>query len=70
MYNKIEKSMKDEIIELDRLLKKIVAYSPDANISLISKAYHFTEEAHCNQMRKEGKPYFDHPFSVASILAD
>ncbi|WP_444549593.1 RelA/SpoT family protein [Candidatus Magnetomonas plexicatena] len=62
--------MKDEILKLDRLLKKIVAYSPDANISLISKAYHFTEEAHCQQLRKEGKPYFDHPFSVALILAD
>jgi GTP pyrophosphokinase len=63
-------AIKEEIIKLDRLLKKIVAYSPDANISLISKAYHFTEEAHCQQLRKEGKPYFDHPFSVASILAD
>ncbi|WP_420267204.1 RelA/SpoT family protein [Candidatus Magnetominusculus dajiuhuensis] len=62
--------MDNELLKLDDLLAKITAYAPDADVSIIRKAYHFTQEAHCDQRRLEGKPFFEHPLAVASILAD
>ncbi|MBF0516560.1 MAG: bifunctional (p)ppGpp synthetase/guanosine-3',5'-bis(diphosphate) 3'-pyrophosphohydrolase [Nitrospirae bacterium] len=62
--------MESELLKLDELLGKITAYAPDADVSIIRKAYHFTEEAHCPQKRRDGKPFFVHPLAVASILAD
>ncbi|MCI4626337.1 MAG: bifunctional (p)ppGpp synthetase/guanosine-3',5'-bis(diphosphate) 3'-pyrophosphohydrolase [Candidatus Magnetoovum sp. WYHC-5] len=57
-------------IALNVLVGKVLLYSHDANIPLLRKAYHFTDEAHCDQKRKEGTPYISHPLAVASILAD
>ena len=41
-----------------------------ADIALISKAYSFAEEAHKNQKRSSGKPYFNHLFETAKTLAE
>lgn len=57
-------------LAFDALLKKIETYSPNVNKALLKKAYHFTDEAHCDQKRKEGTPYISHPLAVAEILAD
>ncbi|MEO5359917.1 MAG: bifunctional (p)ppGpp synthetase/guanosine-3',5'-bis(diphosphate) 3'-pyrophosphohydrolase [Nitrospirota bacterium] len=59
-----------ELLKLDDLLSKITAYAPDADIAMIRTAYNFSQEVHCDQRRKEGKPFFEHPLAVASILAD
>ncbi|KWT84948.1 RelA/SpoT family protein [Candidatus Magnetominusculus xianensis] len=59
-----------ELLKLDDLLSKITAYAPDADITMIRTAYNFSQEVHCDQRRKEGKPFFEHPLAVASILAD
>ncbi|MFQ5632909.1 MAG: RelA/SpoT family protein, partial [bacterium] len=37
---------------------------------LVKKAFFFAKEAHKNQLRKSGEPYFDHPVWVAKILTD
>ena len=55
---------------LDKLIEKILAYNPKADIGTIRKAYIFSREAHCSQTRLEGSPYVLHPISVANILAD
>ncbi|PIS11015.1 MAG: GTP pyrophosphokinase [Bdellovibrio sp. CG10_big_fil_rev_8_21_14_0_10_47_8] len=55
---------------LDELTEKIRAYYPSADISLIEKAYHFSEKAHLGQIRRSGEPYISHPLCVAGILAD
>lgn len=55
---------------LEDLQQKILVYEPDADVSLLRKAYHFSHEAHCSQKRIEGTPYIGHPLAVASILAD
>ena len=55
---------------LDELIGVLVKYHPEANVELVEKAYHFTEEAHAGQKRKSGEPYFIHPRTVAGILAD
>lgn len=39
------------------------------NENLIFRAYEFSWEAHKNNIRASGEPYFDHPYSVAMILA-
>ncbi|GBD98929.1 GTP pyrophosphokinase [bacterium BMS3Abin07] len=55
---------------LKELQDKILTYEPDADVSLLRKAYYFSHEAHCSQKRIEGSPYIGHPLAVASILAD
>ena len=41
-----------------------------ADVALISKAYSFAEEAHKNQKRSSGEPYFIHLFETAKTLAE
>ena len=55
---------------LESLIEKILAYSPDAEVSVLKRAYAFSREAHGPQRRVEGSPYIEHPLAVASILAD
>ena len=42
----------------------------DHDMSVIRKAYDFAEQAHRDQKRLSGEPYFSHPCEVAIILAD
>lgn len=55
---------------LEELFQKILAYHPQADISVIQKAYDFSEKAHEGQIRRSGEAYISHPLSVAGILAD
>jgi len=55
---------------LDGLLEKARANRPDVDLSLIQNAWSYAQEAHDGQVRESGEPYFDHPVSVAFILAD
>ncbi len=40
------------------------------DIAMITKAFHFSKEAHEGQKRKSGDPYFIHAFETAKILAE
>ena len=40
------------------------------DISLLKKAYEFAKEAHKNQKRNNGEPYFNHLFATAKNLAN
>lgn len=55
--------------EIKELIKKIKDYAPNADVSLVEKAYYFGKNAHEGQFRKSGEPYFIHPIAVANILA-
>ncbi|MDQ7786997.1 MAG: bifunctional (p)ppGpp synthetase/guanosine-3',5'-bis(diphosphate) 3'-pyrophosphohydrolase [Thermodesulfovibrionales bacterium] len=55
---------------IESLIEKILAYTPDAEVSVLKRAYAFSREAHGTQQRAEGSPYIEHPLAVASILAD
>src|ERR1700733_348280 len=55
---------------LDELLELIRGYFPNADLSLIQKAYEFSEKAHSGQIRRSGDPYIIHPLGVAAILAE
>ncbi len=54
----------------EELCEKIKGYFPGADLSLIEKAYKFSEQAHAGQIRRSGEPYISHPLGVAAILAD
>ena len=55
---------------VEELIEKIRRYHPDDDMDLVRRAYAFSEQAHREQRRKSGDPYFVHPCAVAVILAD
>ncbi len=55
---------------LEDLLHKFKEYSPNQDTSLIEKAYRFAQNAHQDQKRESGEPYFTHCCHVANILMD
>lgn len=55
---------------LDDLCERVLTYFPQADLTLIKKAYEFSETAHSGQIRRSGEPYISHPLGVAGILAD
>lgn len=54
----------------NRLIERIRKYHPNADISMIEKAYNIARDAHQGQVRKSGEEYIIHPLCVATILAD
>ena len=52
------------------LLNRILKYHPNADTSMVEKAYQIARDAHEGQVRKSGEPYIIHPLCVAIILAD
>lgn len=57
--------------KLDELVSnaKINLSSKKVNERLISQAFRFALDAHRNDKRESGEPYFSHPYEVALILA-
>ncbi len=54
-----------------RILRKLKRYSRyPINTELLTRAFYFSQEAHRNQLRKSGAPYFEHCVEVAKILCD
>ena len=60
----------DPLRSVDDLCARIRLYHPQADLSIIRKAYDFSEKAHLGQFRRSGEPYISHPLSVAGILAE
>ncbi|MBO5408297.1 MAG: bifunctional (p)ppGpp synthetase/guanosine-3',5'-bis(diphosphate) 3'-pyrophosphohydrolase [Clostridia bacterium] len=52
------------------LLEKVKKYNPKCNVGLLEKTYTFCKQAHEGQFRRSGEPYYNHPFSVAEIIAE
>jgi GTP pyrophosphokinase len=52
------------------LLRKIQRYSPKSDTNLLLRAFDFSLEAHKEQLRKSGEPYFVHCLEVAKILTE
>ena len=55
---------------LENLLKVCKANLPKVNEALITKAFELSLEAHKNDLRASGEPYFTHPYEVAMIVAE
>ena len=58
------------MIRITDILDKIYDYNPDADVSLIDRAYIYSARVHEGQVRLSGEPYLSHPLEVAHILAD
>ena len=58
------------MLEMERILEKINQYYNANDEEMLVRAYHYAEEAHANQKRASGEPYFIHPCEVADILID
>jgi GTP pyrophosphokinase len=53
------------------ILRKLRRYSNHTvNVELLTEAFHYAQEAHKNQLRKSGAPYFEHCLEVAKVLCD
>lgn len=59
-----------EFIRPFELVDRIKSYDPDADGAMLTKAYMFAKEAHHQQARASGEPYFMHPLAVAAILTE
>jgi guanosine-3',5'-bis(diphosphate) 3'-pyrophosphohydrolase len=57
------------LIRLQDIEEEVLRHHPEADISLIKKAYIFSARAHEGQTRLSGEPYLSHPLEVAFILA-
>lgn len=55
---------------IEELIEKVRAYNPNADVSILEKAYNLAQSAHEGQLRRSGEPYIIHPLGVAGILAD
>ncbi len=58
------------MIRITDILDKVSEYSPEADVSLIERAYVYSARVHEGQVRLSGEPYLMHPLEVAGILAD
>lgn len=58
----------DAIVE--KIIKMVKSYSPNANTDMIDIAYRLAKSAHKNQYRKSGEPYIIHPVQIAYIAAE
>ena len=52
------------------LIDRVLSYNPNADESLINKAYVYGTKMHGVQLRESGDPYFSHPLEVAGILTE
>ncbi len=55
---------------MEELLKVCRKNLPSVDESLITRSFEFSLEAHKNDLRASGDPYFIHPYHVALIVAE
>ncbi len=63
-------ALEPNVLDVQPLIDRVLAYIPDANTDLIRRAYIRAEQAHTGQLRDQGAPYIEHPLQVAHVLAD
>lgn len=56
------------MIRLNDITGRLLSYSPNADSSLVEKAYVYSAKVHKGQIRLSGEPYLSHPLEVAYIL--
>src|SRR6202789_3158561 len=52
------------------LMKKLRENLPNDDLTLVKKAYEFSQKHHAGQSRASGEPYLVHPLEVGNVLAD
>ncbi len=54
----------------DAMRAAIEKYTPHVDMETVDAAFHYAEEKHRGQKRKDGSPYIIHPLAVAEIVAE
>ena len=57
-------------MNLAEFIIKLESYNSNIDISLIRRAYEFSDRAHAGQKRSSGQPYIEHCLEVAFFLAE
>ena len=55
---------------MEKILERIKENYEGLDVEMLVRAYDYAKEAHANQKRASGEPYFIHPCAVADILMD
>ena len=55
-------------MKIQDLTEALSKYLPDADISVVEKAYEYSAKAHQGQSRRSGEAYISHPLEVANNL--
>ena len=50
------------------IAEALAAYHPEADFSLVRRAYMYSAKVHAGQVRKSGEPYLVHPIEVSYLL--
>jgi GTP pyrophosphokinase len=58
------------MIRITDILETVAGNHPDADLSVIDRAYIFSAQVHEGQVRLSGEPYLSHPLEVAGVLAE
>ena len=51
------------------LIRRVRSYDPNADTTIIERAFEVARAAHATQVRDNGDPYITHPLAVAGMLA-
>ncbi|HEX9142042.1 MAG TPA: RelA/SpoT family protein, partial [Gaiellaceae bacterium] len=57
-------------LDAEALVREMLRHYPDGDAELVRRAYAYAEEAHGDQKRVSGEPYFTHPVAVAMLIAE
>ncbi|MDD6023470.1 MAG: bifunctional (p)ppGpp synthetase/guanosine-3',5'-bis(diphosphate) 3'-pyrophosphohydrolase [Oscillospiraceae bacterium] len=57
-------------VRYNAMAEAIRKHTPYVDMELVDAAFHYAEEKHKEQKRKDGSPYIIHPLAVAEIVAE
>jgi guanosine-3',5'-bis(diphosphate) 3'-pyrophosphohydrolase len=60
--------LKHQVVSIEGLISKLSYLKPE-EVTLIKKAFQFSDAAHLGQYRHSGEPYITHPVAVAELCA-
>ena len=55
---------------IEAIIERVRLTNPEADLTLLQRAYDFAAKVHKGQERVSGEPYLSHPMAVAEILLD
>ena len=57
-------------VRIEDIMEAISGHHPEADVTLVQRAYIYAASAHQGMTRRSGEPYLNHPLAVAGILCD
>src|ERR1700693_4213036 len=70
MSSRMSARMSAEAMDIEAIIERVRMSNPEADLTLLKRAYDFAARVHKGQERVSGEPYLSHPLAVAEILLD